>query len=175
MNTLLKKTQLLIQKLEELEMFKAEYHKQLFMKEGIISNLRREINLQGSVLDLDKIHLAESLLEIRGYFGEGEGEKISVVDDAIKQLATNIAIRPVYSDLWETFFGTKNLRSYRSQRCDCKYGFGPRHGSINFSVGLKSSVRSRKPQTLSDEEREACIYYLTKLESIEKANQQAVR
>lgn len=57
--------------------------------------------------------------------------------------------------LHREWFGTKNYAAWSDQRCDTRYGFGPSHGSIVFSIGL------RKPGAeLSDEQIAGCLYAL---------------
>lgn len=52
------------------------------------------------------------------------------------------------------YFGNKRYSGFY-QRCDSKYGSGPRHGSTVDRIGLKN------PSTeLTDDEKDACIYYL---------------
>jgi len=124
-------------------------------------------------LDSDKIDAAMRVLDIRGTYAKGGADAHSVIADAIKQLATGAPIRVTYSDLWRTYFGTKNYDAWSGQRCDSEYGYGPRHGSIVFSVGLALPVRKRDPQALTPEETEAAIYYLTNIQRIQQAASRA--
>jgi len=117
-------------------------------------------------IDNDTVKLAKTVLNISDY-AKGGKERASCVSDAIKQLSTGDPIRQTYSDLWVTYFGTKNYDRWSGQRSDHQYNYGPRHGGICFSVGLTKSVRSRDPRALSAEETEAAIYYLVNLERIQ--------
>ena len=138
-------------------------------------DLQREIRANTLILenateglDSDKISIAQSVLVIRGSFERGGTDRASVVADAIKQLATGEPIRPTYGDLWRVFFGTKNYDGWSGQRSDAEYGYGPKHGSIVFSVGLTREVRGRAPQALTPNEVEAAIYYLTNIQRIQQ-------
>ena len=54
------------------------------------------------------------------------------------------------------YFGNKRYSGYY-QESSHSYGMGPSHGSIVDEVGLKQDARKRD---LTDEEKDACIYYL---------------
>lgn len=116
----------------------------------------------GGGLDRDKIELAESVMRV-SRFSNGGDEKEGARQDAIKWFATG---KGGYQSLREGFYGTKNYDRWSGQRCDCEYGMGPRHGSICFSIGLTSEARRRD---LTEDEKEACIYYLLNLAAIQDA------
>ncbi len=150
----------------------------LIMREHFISwsekmqknlvEVNRLISIETSGMDLDKVLLAESVMDF-GQYARGGDERQSVVDDAIKQLSTGQPIRQEFSDLWVTYFGTKNYAHWSGQRSDHSYGCGPRHGSTCFSVGLKRDIRKRDPQQLTELEIEACLYYLMNIQKIQEA------
>lgn len=82
-----------------------------------------------------------------------------VVDAAIADLTAGATI------LREQYIGVKNYEGFIHQREDHKYGFGPRHGSIVFSVGLTQAARKRLADggELTNEETDAVIVYLHNL------------
>jgi len=140
-----------------------------------LARLKREIAIRQTAinqseagLDIDKIALARTVLRVTDY-SKGGAEKASARADAIRQLATGEPIRQFYGDLWHVAFATKNYDRWSGQRCDMEYGYGPRHGSICFSIGLLPEVRKRDPKILTPAETEAAIYYLTHLERIQEA------
>jgi hypothetical protein len=102
-------------------------------------------------LDMEKIKMAESVLYIRGLKNEYD---CNPVNQAIKDIAQGgITIRKMY-------FGVKNYSGYTHQGCNCEYGYGPTHGSIVFSIGL------RNPKTpLTEEQIESCLYYLNAIKN----------
>lgn len=116
-------------------------------------------------LDSDKIVLAETILRVSDYSSGGD-ERNSARQDAIKWFAGTLDSRNGYADLRNVYFGTKNYDRWVGQRADHSYGMGPRHGSTCFSIGLLERARRRD---LTDEEREAAIYYLVNLEAIQKS------
>ncbi len=120
-------------------------------------------------LDAGKIATAQSVLRVYGFYERGGDDRASVISDAIKQLATGEPVRPVYGDLWRVQFATKNYDRWQGQRSDHEYGYGPKHGSIVFSVGFTDEVRKRDPQVLTPEEVEAAIYYLTNIQRVQSA------
>lgn len=143
--------------------------------------LRRQIRERANILapaeqgiDLDKVALAKTVIYVRGEYAKGGRDRDSVISDAISQLATGVPTQQTYSDLWLTYLGTKNYDAWSGQRSDHQYGYGPRHGSICFSVGVNSEIRSsRAPFDLTDEEVEAAIYYLTNIQRVQEAERKA--
>lgn len=77
-------------------------------------------------LDSEKIHLAESLMEIEGLKWHKSGDSPNAIKDAINDIANGcVKIRREY-------FGCKNYDRWTCQRNDFEYGYGPRHGSVVF-------------------------------------------
>ncbi len=124
-------------------------------------------------LDLEKIQAGKVIIGVAGLYERGGADRDSVISDAIKQLVTGVPIRPTYSDLWLTAFGTKDYDRWSGQRSDHPYGYGPRHGSTVFAVGLTGEVRRRESRELTPDEIEAAVYYLTNLARIQSAEQKA--
>lgn len=163
---------------DELERALAEHTR---ASEARTAELKREIGARALVLrtaglglDPDKLALARKIVVVRGSFARAGDDRLSVVHDAIRQLATGVPIRPVYTDLWRCAFGTKSYDRWHGQRCDCEYGMGPRHGSVIFSVGLTQAARSKSHSDLTGAEIEAAIYYLTNLERVQSAEAETV-
>lgn len=116
---------------------------------------------QGSAgLDLTRIEIAERVLSVRGTYANGGEKRDSVVEDAISDIARGPFI------LRRGYMGTKNYDKWLGQRCDCNYGFGPSHGSIVFAIGLRDLGEAT---SITDEERDACLYYLSNLIAIQSA------
>ena len=132
------------------------------------------LSMSRAGLDLEKIALAKTIIFVDGEFMKGGQDKYSVIHDAIMTLATGVPVRKVYGDLWMRYFGTKNYNCWHGQREDHEYGYGPRHGSTIFKVGIVEQVRkNRKQSELTTDEIEAAIYYLTNLESIQESEKSA--
>lgn len=125
-----------------------------------IDKAERLYNLALAGLDMNKINMAESIVEIRGLATFPAGEDISAVEDAIKWFAGTST--STYKNLQERYFGTKNYDAWYHQREDHEYCYGPRHGSTVFSVGLSSEYRK---QELTIEQKDAAIYYLEMLKA----------
>lgn len=132
------------------------------------AGLQREIQLDGAQLDVAKIALARTVVSVRGEYARAGDEKASVIADAVHQIATGE--KRGYGGLDGEYFGTKNYDRWHGQRSDHEYGYGPGQGSIIFSVGLAADVRRRGGiAALTDEEREAAVYLLTRLEAVQAA------
>lgn len=98
-----------------------------------------------------------------GFDGNNGATRSKIVEDAKVELAGG------GGKLWEQYLGAKNYDGFGDQREDHRYGYGPRHGSIVFSVGLSAEVRGRGVAFLRPEEVEDALYLLAALPSIEAA------
>jgi len=131
-----------------------------------IRHYAEKIELGHADLDPEKVALAETIIVVSDYH-KGGAEWYSCVRDAIKQFSTGERVGP-YKDLWKEFFGTKDYARWIGQRCDCAYGYGPRHGSIVFRIAVRDEVRkTRKQSDLTPEEVEAVLHYLYNLKEIQ--------
>ena len=137
------------------------------------ASIRREISVRAKImetategLDPSKVGLAETVLRIRGSYARGGEDRASVIQDAIRQIATGQPARQTYSDLWVTYLGTKNYAHWQGQRCDGPYGTGPKHGWVVFAVEFTGTIRKRDTKELTPDEAEAAIYYLTNLQRV---------
>lgn len=130
-----------------------------------LEGLQTRINQSLEGLDADKVALAETVIYVRGSYAKAGDDRASVLRDAINELATSDGGR-----LWRETFGTKSYDRWYGQRSDHPYGYGPRHGSLIFEIGLTRAVRAR-PQKITPDEIEAAIYYLTHLERIQRTKE----
>ena len=129
-----------------------------------ISELSRSVALGGAMLDQDKIEAARKVMYVRGSYERAGEDRASVIQDAIAFFATGP--KP-YKDLRQGYFGTKNYDRWSGQRSDHPYWAGPSHGSICFQIGLTEAARKRDDFTA--EEVEACLYILTRVDAVQKA------
>jgi len=105
-------------------------------------------------IDLQKIDIAKSVLYIKGLrhnFDDGLTKK------AINGIAKNDG------KIYREYYGVKNYEGFIHQGNDCEYGYGPSHGTIVFSIGLRNPNRQ-----LTEEETECCLYCLNILLDKEK-------
>ena len=120
-------------------------------------------------LDVERITLAESLLEMKGEFHRGPAQphgdsknmaklREEMVDEVITELALHDGER-----LFGYYYGIKNYAHFGDQRCDCRYGLGPDHGSIVFSIGLKPDVIVKRKLTYK--QIDALIYFLEQMKN----------
>jgi len=75
-----------------------------------------------------------------GIFVEGRCDtekRKALVEEAITTIQDSTSI-----PFEKSYLGVKNYAAFGDQREDHKYGYGPRHGSIIFSIGTKVSARS---------------------------------
>lgn len=133
------------------------------LRDSIASHRKAE-SVGRAGLNLEQVALAESVIYVRGlYSNSGEGGP-SALNDAINDLATERG-----ASMRSGYFGTKGYAHWLGQREDCRYGYGPKHGSIVFEIGLVPEARRRE---LTDEEIEAAIYYLMNLSVIQQAQKE---
>lgn len=152
---------------DRLSALRAEYEKEsseLFAELTRITVLREQASVG---LDTEKIQIAQSILEVRGFYhdrpaqtrGDFKDEtpvRKQMLEELIDELATNDGAR-----LFQYYYGVKNYSYFGDQRCDCMYGLGPDHGSIVFSIGLKDEARTKRKFTYK--QIDAVIYFLEQM------------
>lgn len=126
---------------------------------GQIQALEKSRNVVSDGLDLGLIEIAESCVDFRGNPGDVRlGFHDSKYSATARQQAVAYAIKVISESddpMAKEYIGIKNYRGFGDQREDHSYGMGPRHGSIVFSIGRKNLE-----EKLTEEQRNACIYYL---------------
>jgi hypothetical protein len=125
------------------------------------AGLIETMQLRAVGLDEGKLRIAESVIYVQGKH-EREG---GCVDKAIAQIANGD------EHLKTIAIAVKDYAQFSGQGCDCTYGYGPKHGHHVFEVGLTREARKRD---LTDDERDAAIYYLVHLKQIQEARAKAV-
>lgn len=116
-----------------------------------IADLERLKNMGLNNFNLTKISIAETILE----FGNGFKRKNNdVIKKAINDVVNNFEL------MRKEYFGIKDYSGFVNQEIRCQYGYGPKHGYVVFSIGIKRNVRQKE---FTDEEKDACIYYLNHL------------
>lgn len=98
----------------------------------------------------DQIDLARKCISINGKISESAGGAYQAALEAVAAGG---------QALLKQYIGAKRYEGFH-QRCDSKYGYGPKHGSIVFSVGLMPHIRN-SCHRLTEDEVEACVRYLT--------------
>lgn len=144
--------------------------------ESAIAALRGELQLaeEGariavSCFDAGKILLAEHVIDVHGLYVKAGEDRAAQREAAIADiLAGGVKLKGEY-------FGTKDYAHWHGQSSNHPYGYGPKHGSVIFSIGLTEPVRRRDTTPpLTEEEIEAAVYYLRNLEGIQ-ATQEAAK
>ncbi|ENR0029175.1 hypothetical protein ACETF5_004349 [Yersinia enterocolitica] len=152
----------LVQKLSEAKKKKLQlmnqYQINLSSINSEISTISKHLSITNVGLDLEMVNRGMLVIE----FGETKGinERNKCVDDAISDLAGGA------KKLNERYFGTKDYAHWNDQREDHEYGYGPKHGSIVFRVGLRHEFLRKK---LTPDDIECAIYCLL---NINKINEQ---
>lgn len=125
-------------------------------------------------IDPEKIALGRSVIDVSGQLDACvNGRDSDQVRTGGRQQLVNEAIEDLVNGpvkMRTEYFGMKNYSGFGDQRSDHSYYMGPRHGSIVFSVGLKTS---RLKDDFTTEEIEAAIYYLRNLKEVQSAKQAA--
>ena len=146
---------------EKIKTFESE--KQILQAD--ILELKRLENVAENGLDLDKIQIAETVIYVSGNpYGQTSGDARTIAECAIIDIANDcIKLRAEY-------FGNKRYSGYY-QRSDHEYGMGPKHGSIVDEIELTREFRKglAGDAKLTDEQKDACIYYLKNYELIKSA------
>ena len=124
--------------------------------------------------DPDRIAAGRSVLRIEGqvtqvrHGSHSDQNRSEVRTEAVEDAKRDVASGG--TTIRKTYFGVKNYGGFGDQREDHKYGFGPRHGSIVFSIGLQPEKRKRlcDDGDLTEAEKESAIYLLNALPAIER-------
>ena len=124
------------------------------------------IQLTSGDLDEDKIAHAAHVLVVRGSYANAGSERAAAMGNAKAEVLLG------GGTLKTEYQGTKSYDRWHGQWISCRYGFGPSHGSVIFSIGLTEEARKREG-SLTDDEIEACLYYLNNLERIQEARAKA--
>jgi len=139
-----------------------------------IAELESQRRVVSDGLDLGQIKIAEACMVFVGNPGEVRNGSYSDQNRAtVRQEAIADAIKAIASSedpLSNEYIGVKNYAHFGDQREDHSYGMGPRHGNIVFKIGR--STRNAEP-TLTEEQRNACIYYLMNWQKIYQAKNKA--
>lgn len=134
--------------------------------DGERRSVLEKLNFVKSGLDPDKIKHGLSIIK----FGDVKGirERAECVSDAISDLAAGC------QKLKQQYFGTKNYAHWRDQRENHWYGYGPKHGSIVFEVGLnRTALEKANSVGLDENDIESAIYCLLNIDEINKQKSNA--
>lgn len=140
---------------------KKEYDEKVKAIQSEVKNLERLETIAMNDLNLDYVQIAESVMYVRGN-PYGETDDVSKFGSSAIAFCAINDIANGCSHLKKEFYGNKTYSGYY-QRCDCEYGYGPSHGWIKDEIGLKRDATKRD---LTDEEKDACIYYLRNYKKI---------
>ena len=139
----------------ELKELKYEYEKNCKRINDTILAYNREINMLLCGADVDKIKTAEKILDVYGMQYFGKGDTIETWRAAIKDVSSGIGL------MRTEYFGCKNYSGWVCQGSNHTYGCGPSHGNIVFKIALKRELLNK---TFTEQEIEACLYYLLNME-----------
>lgn len=79
-------------------------------------------------MDIERLKRGYNQVRVEGCVNGG-AEREKCIEDAIAAIKSNPE-----TALKREFIGLKNYAQFYDQRCDCQYGYGPRHGSICFRI-----------------------------------------
>jgi len=143
-----------------------------------MDDLRRRESLMLADIDIVRVERARKIVNVGilwrkewdnysnkpkpiDYSKDPVSARVNLLQDAIDDIAT------AKGAMRREYFGLKDYDRWDHQRCDCEYGYGPRHGNIVFMVGLTDDARSHPGLTL--QERDDAIWYLRNLVRIQRA------
>lgn len=148
----------------EMETLQEEYKLKRQGLEAYLKNMERLRKLALDNFDMAKVATAEKILRVTNWYKRNsnggwyeffkEGEAPEVLKDAVKQLIEDP------SKFKTHYIATKDYDRWVGQYVGwCEHYMGPKHGSTTFTIAFK--LRDKQPD-LTQEEVEACVYYLEK-------------
>jgi hypothetical protein len=121
-----------------------------------ITGLNLHINQLKAGLNLETIAAAEKVIYVRGK--ANSAQRLISIKEAKDAIITG------EEKFRSGFKGVKVYASFGEQNCNLEYGYGPKHGTMVFEVGLL--IRDR---LLTDDEAECALYYLENIQAIQEA------
>jgi hypothetical protein len=125
-----------------------------------IAEAERQKSMLLKGIDIEKIHTAEKVLWIRGLRDENNFDS-----DCVRRAIQGIASGD--QKIKREYYGVKNYDQFYHQAEDYEYGYGPKHGTIVFSIGLRNPKHD-----LTDDDVECCLYLLNLL--LDKDSRKAI-
>lgn len=146
----------------ELKGEKQDFEKRCDALNNEINQVRRNINLCKSSVDTNKVNHAMTILDLqfpvqRNYHG-GTNKVLPIYSDLVNAAKADLSSGA--TKLRTKYIGQKRYGGF-DQREDCRYGYGPRHGSIYQKIGLRNPK-----QELSDYDLECCLYLLENIAAV---------
>lgn len=132
------------------------------MKEAQMEIERQLVGLDSSII----LH-AEHVIYVRGLYKDAGEDRARCLEEAIQRILSG------GGPMFQEYSGTKSYDRWHGQHSNHPYGMGPRHGYIIFQIGLISPIRQRETKALTEDEINACVYYLRNLEKIQDAEEKA--
>lgn len=131
-----------------------------------VDEIEGKIRLLSAEVDPDRVALALKVMEVGEYSWWGDKGH-----EALQNAMTQIAQRG--GSLWREYICITNFYG-RVDRLNRYYGASPpAHDVIVFRIGLRPETLARRSPdvapALTDEEMDACIYYLLNVERIQHA------
>ena len=144
----------------ELSKLQSDFQKEEKRLKAEIQHLLSFENTAESGFDVIKIQLAESVLYVHGNpYGITDGGGANLANRAIIDIANDNC------HMKDRYFGNKTYSGYY-QESSHSYGMGPGYGGIVDEVGLNKEAIKRD---LTNDEKDACIYYLKNYPKIKEA------
>jgi hypothetical protein len=123
------------------------------------------ISTASSGLDPERVEHGLRVLELRGTYAQGGAERDWAIEAAIGDIIAG------GRDLHTSYVGTKDYAHWRGQSITHEYGYGPKHGTVVFGIGLQPAYRRQ----LTAGEQADAVYVLRNLPRIQAAQAQAAR
>ena len=161
-NSLLQLNRKLMELQLELKGEKQDFEKRCDALNNEINQVRRNINLCKSSVDTNKVNHAMTILDLqfpvqRNYCG-GTNKVLPIYSDLVNAAKADLSTGA--TKLRAEYIGQKLYEGF-DQRTDCRYGYGPSHGSIYQRIGLRNPK-----QELSDYDLECCLYLLENIAAV---------
>lgn len=136
-----------------------------FNKAGLNKTIERAdyiIRIAESGFDADQLVIAQRVVNVKWIGPTGLRRDTNEVHACFN--SARQAVREGGAVLLTSYLGVKAYDQFASQAVTCQYGYGPRHGSVWFSIGLQPEYWARAEKPLTEDEILAAVSYLTAVE-----------
>lgn len=143
----------------QLQQVEAEYKSATEQLSKQLKQVNINLDLLNGNYNIEYIDIARKIITVYGGMRSLYGDGLEMVNKAKDDIINGPRL------LNTEYVGTKDYSGFSCQGIVCKYGMGPKHGRVVFSIEL---VKERRNTELTAQEKNAVLYYLNNIFEISK-------